>query len=83
MVNVKDDCGMAMPATGSVMVSFSNGDPALLLQPQGNGSFENTWPTGNATTGVTLTILANSQGIKGSAEVSGNLASQEQPPGVR
>lgn len=80
IVNVKDDCGMPMPATGSVMVSFSNGDPALLLESQGGGSFENTWSTGNSTTGVTLTILANSQGIKGMAEVSGNLASQEQPP---
>jgi uncharacterized protein (TIGR03437 family) len=69
-----------MPATGSVMVSFSNGDPALLLQSQGSGSWENTWVTGNANTGVTLTILAKSQGIQGLAEVSGNLASEEQPP---
>lgn len=80
IVNVKDDCGTPMPSTGSVMVSFSNGDAALLLQSQGGGSFENTWSTGNSTTGVTLTILANSQGIMGVAEVSGNLASQEQPP---
>ena len=79
-VNVKDDCGTPMPATGSVMVNFSNGDPALLLQSQGGGSFENTWSTGKSATGVTLTILANSRGIKGAAQVSGNLASQEQPP---
>jgi uncharacterized protein (TIGR03437 family) len=80
IVNVKDDCGNPMPATGSVMVNFSNGDPPLSLLSQGGGSWESTWVTGNPATGVTLTILANSQSLKGAAVVSGSLASQEQPP---
>jgi uncharacterized protein (TIGR03437 family) len=80
VVNVVDDCGMPLSSTGSVAVSFSNGDPRLSLQPQGGGSWENTWQTGNATTGVTLTIQAANQGLTGNAVVNGNLASLEQPP---
>jgi adhesin/invasin len=82
VVNVKDDCGMPMQPTGSVTVNFSNGDPALTLQSQGSGTWENTWQTGNAmSTGVTLTVHAdNSQGITGDEVVTGSLASQQQPP---
>jgi uncharacterized protein (TIGR03437 family) len=82
-VNVKDDCGMPLQATGSsVTVSFSNGDPLLSLQSQGGGSWEGTWPTGNASsTSVSLKIhAANSQSVTGDEEVAGSLASQQQPP---
>ncbi len=80
IVSVKDDCGNPMPATGSVMVSFSNGDQALSLTAQGAGSWESTWQTGNAIPTVTLTVNAANQGLTGSAAVKGTLASQQQPP---
>jgi uncharacterized protein (TIGR03437 family) len=80
IVSVKDDCGNPMPATGSVMVNFSNGDQALSLTAQGAGSWENTWQTTNATPTVTLTINAANQGLIGNAVVNGTLASQQQPP---
>jgi adhesin/invasin len=81
-VNVKDDCGNAMQPTGSVTVSFSDGDPPLTLLSQGAGAWENTWATGNtAATGVTLKIHAdNLHGVTGDAVVAGTLASQQQPP---
>jgi uncharacterized protein (TIGR03437 family) len=82
IVNVVDDCGMPMQPTGSVAVNFSNGDPPLSLLSQGGGGWESTWQTGNASlTGVTLKIhAANPQGITGDEEVTGTLASQQQPP---
>lgn len=80
VVNVKDDCGMPMQPTGSVTVSFSNGDAELSLQSQGSGSWESTWQTGNATTDVTLTVQAANQGLSGNEAVNGSLASQQQPP---
>ena len=81
VVNVADDCGNPMPPTGSVTVSFSNGDPPLSLQSQGGGGWESTWQTGNATVaGVTVKIHAANQEITGDEQVTGNLASQQQPP---
>lgn len=80
VVNVYDDCGVPMPPEGSVTVSFSNGDQPLSLISQGRGSWESTWQTGNATTGVTLNIQASSQGLTGEETVNGSLASQQQPP---
>jgi trimeric autotransporter adhesin len=80
-VNVVDDCGNPMPATGSVTVSFSNGDPRLSLQAQRGGGWESTWLTGNTSSGVTLAIhAANPQGLTGEEQVSGTLATQQQPP---
>jgi len=53
----------------------------LSLQSQGAGTWESTWPTGNASQGVTLKIhAANAQGVTGDEEVSGSLESQQQPP---
>ncbi|HTW66367.1 MAG TPA: hypothetical protein VME17_17210 [Bryobacteraceae bacterium] len=80
-VSVEDDCGMPLQTTGSVTVNFSDGEPPLSLQAQGSGDWEGTWPTGNAATGVTLKIhAANPQGLAGDQDVTGNLASQQQPP---
>ncbi len=79
-VNVDDNCGNPMSPTGAVTVTFSNGDAQLSLRSQGAGAWENTWQTGNAQTGVTLTIHAANQGITGDQVVAGNLASQQQPP---
>jgi trimeric autotransporter adhesin len=81
IVNVIDDCGAPMQATGSVAVNFSNGDPPLSLLSQGGGTWESTWQTGNSSTGVTLNVrAADPQGVTGDEEVTGNLASQQQPP---
>src|SRR6185436_20103448 len=43
-VDVLDDCGAPLE-TGSVTVSFSNGDPAIVLQPLKGGHWAGTWPT--------------------------------------
>ena len=81
IVSVKDDCGMPMQPSGSVVVNFSDGEPSLTLQSQGAGSWENTWSTGTSSTaGVTLKIQAANQGLTGNEVVNGSLASQQQPP---
>jgi len=78
---VADDCGNVLSSSGSVTVNFSDGEQALALRAQGAGNFENTWSTGNSFSGVTLTVhAATPDGLTGDAQVTGNLASQEQPP---
>jgi uncharacterized protein (TIGR03437 family) len=81
LVTVKDDCGNSLDATGSVTVNFSDGESPLSLQSQGSGNFESTWSTGNTMAGVTLKVHAASpRGVIGDADITGNLASQQQPP---
>jgi uncharacterized protein (TIGR03437 family) len=79
---VRDDCGAPL-ASGSVTVSFSNGDPTLTLQPLADGRWEGTWP--NHTTSVskvTLKLHAESpqRNLIGDQQVAGGTASQQQPP---
>jgi uncharacterized protein (TIGR03437 family) len=57
-VDVKDDCGTPLD-TGAVSVSFSNGDPPVLLTPLKGGRWEGTWATSNtAQAEVTLKLAA-------------------------
>jgi uncharacterized protein (TIGR03437 family) len=81
-VTVKDDCGNPLQS-GSVTVSFSNGDQPISLQAQANGRWEGTWPTRVASTSdVTLKMHAENPELQlaGDQQVSGGLASQQQPP---
>jgi len=81
-VNVKDDCGAAL-SSGSVAVSFSNGDPLLALQALKDGRWEGTWATQNgALPQVTLTVRANDpqRQIQGQSQVSGALGAPTEPP---
>jgi uncharacterized protein (TIGR03437 family) len=77
---VVDDCGVPI-ASGSVMVSFSDGEAPLPLIPQGDGTWRQTWsPSNPATFSLALTASAvDSRGLRGSAEIQGTV----QPnPGV-
>ena len=71
---VEDDCGNQLN-TGSVKVSFSNGDPALNLVSQQSGLWDATWFSGNNNGQVTLTVTATDPTGKltGTREVSGGL----------
>jgi uncharacterized protein (TIGR03437 family) len=71
---VVDDCGVPM-VSGSVIVSFSDGETAVPLISQGAGNWLQTWTASSAaTTTLTLTASAvNSQGLQGSAPIGGTL----------
>jgi uncharacterized protein (TIGR03437 family) len=52
-----DDCGN--PATGATVVaSFSNGDPPLVLTGVGGGIYTGTWKPGTASTSTMVTVRA-------------------------
>ena len=79
-VFVKDDCGVPLQS-GSVKVSFSNGDTTSTLQPLQGGLWEGTWYTHNPSANVNLKLHAENPqlGISGDVQTSGSLASQQPP----
>jgi uncharacterized protein (TIGR03437 family) len=79
---VHDDCGTPLES-GSVTVSFSNGDTPVQLQLQQGGRWEGTWPTrGGGQSHVTLHLHAEGaqSQIAGDQQVAGSLLEQQQPP---
>jgi uncharacterized protein (TIGR03437 family) len=79
---VKDDCGAPLDS-GSVSISFSNGDATLSLQPLRNGRWEATWPTRSASSDdVILKLRASDpqRGLRGEREIRGKLQTQTDPP---
>jgi uncharacterized protein (TIGR03437 family) len=78
-VFVEDDCGVPLQS-GSVKVSFSNGDTTSTLQPLQGGLWEGTWNTQNPSPSVNLTVNAvGTNGISGRLQTNGTLASQTPP----
>ena len=81
---VVDDCGHPLTA-GSVVVTFSNGDPPLALQSLQDGRWSGTWQTRNtATNEVSLTATARIPGtsILGTAQIMGEVQNNLDPPQV-
>jgi uncharacterized protein (TIGR03437 family) len=79
---VRDDCGYPLDA-GTVVVSFSNGESPLSLQPMQGGRWEGTWANrGASLTRVALKIQAADvqDRLRGEREVSGQLEAQADPP---
>jgi uncharacterized protein (TIGR03437 family) len=80
---VVDDCGNALN-TGSVVVSFSNGDPPLsLLSLRSGGQWQATWnPSNNSSTQLTITVNASAAQpvLQGSLELSGGFAATSDAP---
>jgi uncharacterized protein (TIGR03437 family) len=74
-VTVVDDCGNPM-TSGSVVATFSNGDPSLSLTNLRDGRWSGTWQPRNALS-APITITAGAQittpPLKGTASVGGNL----------
>jgi uncharacterized protein (TIGR03437 family) len=82
-VTVVDDCGVPL-ATGSVTATFSNGDPALSLDPLGDGRWTATWNAVHSTTGVTITAQAQevAPSLNGTASIGGMLQPNTAAPSV-
>jgi uncharacterized protein (TIGR03437 family) len=80
-VKVVDDCG-AFLNTGSVVTSFSNGDPLLSLVPVGNGEWTGTWQPGGAVARIQITATASNpdNSLRGSVQISGDSASNPAIP---
>jgi adhesin/invasin len=81
--DVRDDCGN-MLNTGSVKVSFSNGDPPLSLQSMRNGLWETTWMAGHAAGPVTMTVTAGDPtgALTGTRDVTGGLGDSSTAPSI-
>jgi uncharacterized protein (TIGR03437 family) len=81
--NVLDDCGIPLD-DGSVVVSFSNGDPPLsLLSLRNGGQWQATWnPSNNESAQFTITVDAEAAqpALQGSLEISGGLQNTSDAP---
>ena len=80
-MEVVDDCGVAIN-TGSVIVSFSDGDPPIGLLSTGNGNWAGTWVPVHSTTGFTVRADAQRLPLTGSVQVSGQVLSNPTVPVV-
>jgi uncharacterized protein (TIGR03437 family) len=81
-MEIVDDCGDPLMA-GSVVTTFSNGDPALALTSLREGNWGGTWtPRGVTASGVTLTGQSrNAAGnLQGTAHITGGVLSNTNPP---
>ena len=77
-VQVADDCGDAV-ADATVVASFSNGDPPLVLASLPNGVYIGTWRPVNTASRVTVTVRAERPGlaaavVRAVGQVSSNLS---------
>jgi uncharacterized protein (TIGR03437 family) len=84
VADVKDDCGRPL-ATGSVLVSFTNGDAPLALVSLKDGRWHGTWQSRNAELRrVTVKLSAEEpqQGLRGERELAADLSSSQDPPVV-
>jgi uncharacterized protein (TIGR03437 family) len=79
---IDDDCGTPVTA-GTVVVSFSNGDPLLNLTSNNDGTWSATWPPGNPrASGITLTLTAVQQetNLTGTAQITGGVTPNASVP---
>src|SRR5262249_9160917 len=79
---VVDDCGSAA-VSGSVVATFSNGDPPLSLTSLKDGRWTGTWQSRNTRQAqVTINVSASDPALKvsGSAQLAGSLQPNAAPP---
>jgi uncharacterized protein (TIGR03437 family) len=81
--SVVDDCGSPL-INGSVVASFSNGDPPLSMVSLKDGRWTGTWAPRAAALQVTVTVDAELPGttISGRAQVQGSLQANNNAPQI-
>jgi uncharacterized protein (TIGR03437 family) len=79
VVQVVDDCGNTFN-NGSVIVSFSNGDPPIGLLSIGTGNWAGTWVPQNSTAGFTVNADAQQLPLTGNVQVTGQVFSNPTVP---
>jgi uncharacterized protein (TIGR03437 family) len=79
-LTIFDNCGNNLNS-GTVFASFSNGDPAVPLNPLGAGQWSATWVPSNASASATITLQGVSEsGLFGSGSLSGPVAASTSTP---
>ena len=80
---VVDDCGTFLES-GSVVASFSSGDPALSLLSLQDGRWTATWQPRASATQVTITVQAQetTPAIAGAAVIGGTLQANPTTPAI-
>lgn len=81
-LRVFDDCGTPM-TTGSVVITFSSGDPLVALTSLRDGRWTGVWQARNAVTGpVTITAKAQltSPNLAGTAAIGGSVQANVSAP---
>jgi uncharacterized protein (TIGR03437 family) len=80
-VEARDDCGNA--AVGAtVLLSFSNGDPPLVLTDLKNGQYQGQWSPGSTTAQVAVTAQALWQNLQGQATAAAQVGLNPNPKDV-
>ncbi len=82
--NVLDDCGNPL-TNGTVVASFSTGDPPLAMVSLGGGQWSGTWQPHNTAGGpatVTMNATSFNPVLAGSAVISGSLSANPAVPSV-
>jgi uncharacterized protein (TIGR03437 family) len=83
-VSVTDDCG-SPSRTGSVVTSFSNGDPPLNLASQQDGHWSATWAPQNArSSSMVVTVIAQqpAANLQGTVQIGGSVPANPEIPAV-
>lgn len=80
-VEVVDDCTNAINS-GSVIVSFSDGDPPIGLISTGNGNWAGTWVPQNNEAGFSARADAQQSQLAGTVSISGGTSSNAAVPVV-
>ena len=78
LVNARDDCGNAAVG-GSVVLSFSSGDPALTLTDLKNGQYVGTWRPNKAISQVVVTARGLSNGLEGEVTATAQVGPNPNP----
>jgi uncharacterized protein (TIGR03437 family) len=82
-LRVVDDCGQPL-TRGTVTATFSNTDPALTLNSLGDGRWTGTWIAQSVASSVSISATAQTidKSLSATAEVSGGLSKNANPPPV-
>ncbi len=78
LVNARDDCGNAAVG-GSVVLSFSSGDPTLTLTDLKNGQYVGTWRPNQASSQVVVTARGLSSGLEGEVTATAQVVPNPNP----
>jgi uncharacterized protein (TIGR03437 family) len=80
VVQLNDDCGNSV-TNGSVVASFSNGDPPLTLRNDGqSGAYSATWQAGAVTPQMVITVQAGAGALEPATLQFTGTVSQNQAP---
>jgi hypothetical protein len=80
IVQLNDDCAASV-TSGSVVASFSNGDPRLNLTGDGLGNYSTTWQPGSVNGEMVITLDAKSGSLQpATAQLYGGVAANQTPP---